>query len=183
MNRRDTIKSLGLISLNALYPSVLATFLAGCKSGDLSKTAFVFFNPDEQSLIKEMIDIILPATRTKSASEVGVHYFLDGMFAACLNNDQQALIRKGLAELSSNWLDDGDKLKTIKALDERAYKGVQKAAWFKILKQYTLIGFFTSEEGTTKAGDYQKIPERFIGEVPANPGTLAHSITNLRFNG
>lgn len=183
MNRRDTIKSLGFISLNALYPSILAAFLASCKSGSLDKTPFVFFNQDEQSFIIEVIDIILPATRTKSASEVGVHYFLDGIFAACLNKDQQAFIRKGLSELSSNWSNDTDKATTIKALDEQAYKGIQKAAWFKTLKQYTLIGFFTSEEGTTKAGDYQKIPEKFIGEVPANSGTLAHSVTNLRFNG
>jgi hypothetical protein len=182
MNRRDTIKSLGFISLNALYPSVLATFLAGCKSGSLDKTPFVFFNQDEQSFIVEVIDIILPATRTKSAAEVGVHYFLDGIFAACLSKDQQDFIRKGLSELSSNWSNDTDKTKTIKALDEQAYNSVQKAAWFKILKQYTLIGFFTSEEGTTKAGDYQKIPERFIGEIKITPDTLAHSITNLRFN-
>jgi len=183
MNRRDTIKSLGFISLNALYPSVLATFLSGCRSGDLNKTPFVFFNEDERSLIVEVTDIILPATHTKSASEVGVHYFLDGIFAACLNKDQQALIRKGISEISVSWQNAGDKTKIIEALDEQAYKGIQKAAWFKTLKQYTLIGFFTSEEGTTKAGDYQKIPEKFIGEVPVNPGTLAHSITNLRFNG
>ena len=182
MNRRETIKSLGFISLNALYPGVLSSFLAGCKSGDNSGKPFVFFNPDEQSLIKEVIDIILPATRTKSASEVGVHYFLDGIFAVCLNNDQQALIRKGLSDLNSNWQSEADKTKTIKALDEQAYKGVQKSAWFKTLKQYTLIGFFTSEEGTTRAGDYQKIPERFIGEIKITADTLAHSITNLRFN-
>jgi len=183
MNRRDTIKSLSFISLNALYPTVLATFLSGCKSGDHSKTAIVFFDDAGLSLVTEVIDIILPATRTKSASQVGVHYFLDGIFAACLTKDQQALIRKGLSDLNSNWQTAGDKTNTIKALDEQAYKGIQKAALFKTLKQYTLIGFFTSEEGTTKAGDYQKIPTKFIGEVPASPATLAHSITNLRFNG
>jgi len=181
MNRRDTIKSLGLISLHSLYPGVLATFLSGCKTGEHEGKPFVFFNDDEQSLIKEVIDIILPATRTKSASAVGVHYFLDGIFAVCLTKDQQALIRKGLSDLNATWKNENDKTKIITMLDEQAYKGDVKSAWFKTIKQYTLIGFFTSEEGTTKAGDYQKIPEKFIGEVAVTPTTLAHGVTNLRF--
>ncbi|MEO6851417.1 MAG: gluconate 2-dehydrogenase subunit 3 family protein, partial [Mucilaginibacter sp.] len=154
----------------------------GCKSGDHSGKPFVFFSLDEQSLITEVIDIILPATRTKSASAVGVHYFLDGVFAVCLTKDQQELIRKGLADLNAHWQNESDKTKFIIALDEQAYSGNVKSAWFKTVKQYTLIGFFTSEEGTTKAGDYQKIPEKFIGEVAVTPATLAHSVTNLRFS-
>lgn len=182
MNRRDVIKSLGMVSLHALYPSVLTTFLASCKSGEQNDHLLVFFNAEEFDVIKETIDIILPATRTKSASQTGTHYFVDNVFAACLNDDQKKLIKDGLSIFIFQWKKTDDKTSFVKKIDQQAFTGVEDAAWFKVLKQYTLIGFFTSEEGTTNAGDYQKIPDKFTGDVAVGDATLAHSVTALRFS-
>jgi len=182
MTRRDIIKTLGMVSLHAMFPAVLSGFLASCKNGTANEKKLTFFHDDEQDVIKATVDIILPATKSASASAVGVHNFLDDVFTACLNDDQRKLIRDGLKVFTFQWKDQDDKIKFVTMIDREAYDGKEEFAWFKIVKQCTLIGFFTSQEGTTRAGDYQKIPDKFIGEVPATENTLAHSVTALRIS-
>lgn len=181
MVRRDVIKSLGLISMNALYPSVLATFISACRSEKGPEKPMAFFAADEQTFLTEAIDIIIPKTVTKSASETGVHFFLDDVFSTCLNQEQKTLIKAGIEKASKDWSSISDKKTFLTNLDGDAFKGEENSAWFKVFKQYTMIGFFTSEEGTTKALDYQKIPDRYVGEITIDENTLAHSNTSLRF--
>jgi hypothetical protein len=181
MVRRDVIKSLGLISVNALYPSVLASFITACRSEKGPEKPMTFFAPDELRFVTEAIDIIIPGTVTKSASETGVHFFLDDVFSTCLNKEQKTLVKAGFEKISKEWDKVSDKKSFLTNLDIDAFKGDENSAWFKLFKQYTMIGFFTSEEGTTKALDYQKIPDNYIGEVEINEKTLAHSNTSLRF--
>lgn len=182
MNRRVVIKSLSAISLHALYPTVLASFLASCAQGSAKEKGFDFFSHEEALLVTEVIDLILPRTKTASASEVNVQHFLDQVFAVCLNPDQQKIIREGLSRLKDNWGQSADKTVLLRSVDEKAFSGDDTAAWFRTLKQYTMIGFFTSKEGTTKAGDYQKIPDKYVGEVRIDEETLAHGKTSLTFN-
>lgn len=181
MNRRDVIKSLGLVSLHALYPSVLNAFQVASKTGN-ERSMVAFFSSQELVLVKEVIDIILPATKTKSASDVGVHFFLDDVFAACLTNEQKEVIKNGLSSLGDAWKNTDNKTNSIQTLDREAYSGSEHAAWFKTFKQFTLVGFFTSEEGTTKAGEYQKFPDQYVGEAKVDANTLAHGKTSLRYS-
>lgn len=44
------------------------------------------------------------------------------------------------------------------------------AHYFTMMKQLTLLGFFTSKEGMTKAMRYQPVPGRFDGCVPYKKG-------------
>lgn len=180
MNRRDVIKSFGIVPLHALFPSVLSGFLASCGSGN-NKTENNNNFPDHQKVIMEVVDTIIPKTTTGSATETGVHHFIIEVFDKCFNTEQKELMDKGIEELKKEWPKQPDKIKYLKELDERAYKGDEDYAWFKVLKQYTMIGFFTSMEGTTKAGNYQKIPEKYIGEVTIDDAALAQSKTFLKY--
>jgi hypothetical protein len=181
MNRREVIKSFSLVPVHALFPSVLTGFLAACKSGAKMEDNGHFTNPEEQKILKELIDVIIPKTHTGSASEAGVHIFLNSVFDQCFTQEQKDLMNKGFGELKIDWTNQSDKLNYVKLLDEKAYKGDENYAWFKILKQYTMIGFFTSQEGTTKAGSYQKIPEKFVGEITIDDSALAQSKTFLKY--
>jgi hypothetical protein len=181
MNRRELIQSLGLISAHALFPAVLSGFLASCSNTEKKTHVYEFFTGDEANVIIETIDLILPATKTLSASEVNTHVFLDQVFSKCMNADQQKLIRDGIATLKTGMTSVTDKPKYLTELDKKAYDGNEDAAWFKTIKQYTLIGFFTSQEGTTKASNYVKVPEAYKGEVPASDNTLNYGRTNLKF--
>lgn len=181
MNRREVIKSMGFISLHALFPAVLTGFLTGFKSFEHFEKEWVFFNAEEEVIIREIIDILLPRTETKSASEAGVHYFLDEVFAHCLIPPQKELIKDGLARVKSEWISQTDKSRFVKILDTLAFEGDVRYAWFQTVKRFSVIGFFTSQEGTTRATDYQKMPDRYVGEVQIDERTRVHAKTSLKF--
>lgn len=181
MNRRQVIQSLGLISGHALFPSILSGFLTACAHKEMSGYTPEFFTPEEYDAVVEVVDIIIPATVTQSASQLNTQIFLDQVFARCLNSSQQQLVRDGLAQLIPGLDDADDKAAFLSEIDRKAYANDEDAAYFKLIKQYTLVGFFTSQEGTTKASNYVKIPDGYKGEIPADEKTLNYGKTTLNF--
>lgn len=181
MNRREVVKSLGLISGHVLFPSVLGAFIAGCANKDMSSYKPVFFSPDEYQTITGMIDIIIPATGTASASQVNTQVFLDQVFARCMTPDQQRVMREGLAALTPGFVGATNKTAFLSEADKKAYDNDENYAWFKTMKRFTLIGFFTSKEGTTKASNYVKVPDAYKGEIVADDKTLNYGKTNLHY--
>lgn len=118
----------------------------------------VFFSKDEYTSIMGIIDIIIPATKTKSASQVNTQVFLDQVFSQCLAKEAQSTLKAGLQNLISGFETAKDKLQYITEVDKKAFDNDTASAYFKTLKQYTMIGFFTSQEGETKSSNYVKFP-------------------------
>ncbi|MBK8951488.1 MAG: gluconate 2-dehydrogenase subunit 3 family protein [Chitinophagaceae bacterium] len=181
MNRRDAVKSLGLVSGHVLFPSVLASFLHSCAHKDMSSYSPVFFSSKEYKLITEMIDIIIPATKTASASQVNTQVFLDQVFSQCMTKEQQQVIHEGLAQISSTFAEAKDKTLFIADADKKAFNKDKSYSWFKTVKKFTMIGFFTSQEGTTKASNYVKVPDGYKGEIPLDSNTLNYGKTSLHY--
>jgi hypothetical protein len=181
MDRREVIKSLGLISSHALFPSVLTAFLTSCANRDMGDYSPVFFNQEEYETITSLVDIIIPATVTASASQVNTQVFLDQVFSQCLTSEQQDLIRKGIKGLMPGFSKSKNKTEFLAEVDKKAYNDDQEHAWFKTIKRYTMIGFFTSQEGVTRASNYVKVPDAYKGEIPADEKTLNYGKTNLHY--
>jgi hypothetical protein len=74
-----------------------------------------------------------------------------------------------------------NKQQYITELDKKAFDNDKTAAYFKTIKRYTMIGFFTSQEGETKASNYVKIPEGYKGEIPLDSNTLNYGKTTLQY--
>lgn len=140
-----------------------------------------FFSEDEFKIIPEVIDIIIPATKTKSASQVNTHVFLDQVFTQCLTKDEQTVLKDGIKSLLRGFNDAKDKTEYIRGVDKKAFSTDESAAYFKTIKRYTMIGFFTSEEGETKASNYVKIPSGYKGETTMDANTLNYGKTTLQY--
>lgn len=183
MNRREVIQSMGMISAHALFPTILAGFVSSCAQPDSahSPSGPAFFSGEEFEALAGIVDLILPATQTQSASAVNTHLFLDEVFAVCLNENQQKLIRDGLAKLLPELAAAQDKHHYLSEIDRKAYQNDPDWAFFRTIKQYTLVGFFTSQEGITKASHFAKFPGDYQGNVPADENTLNLAKTNLRY--
>jgi hypothetical protein len=63
----------------------------------------VFFSKREYRQVTELalIDILIPATGTKSASQVNVQVFLDQVFQQCLVKEEQQEIHDGLKSMET----------------------------------------------------------------------------------
>jgi hypothetical protein len=183
MNRRELIQSLGLASTHILFPSILVGFVSSCQDTAQTEDGYipVFFKQKELEVIKEVIDIMLPATKSRSASEVNTHRFLDEVFAKCMNADQQSLIREGLQKLVPQFMAAKNKQDLIAEIDQKAYSGDEASGYFRAIKQYAMVGFFTSQEGMTVASNFVKFPGDYKGEIPCDDNTLNYGKTNLRY--
>ena len=183
LNRRAVVQTLGLASSHILFPSILAGFISSCQAPSSRNEIYTpqFFNTEEFAMIQKIVDLILPETHSKSASQVNTHHFLDEVFAKCLNAEQQTLIGAGLAELFLSFPKATNKLDLLQEIDRGAYTGKEAFAYFKMIKQYTLVGFFTSQEGMTQASNFIKFPGDYRGEIASDEQTLNYAKTNLRY--
>lgn len=181
MNRRQLIQSVALITGHAIFPSVLTSFLTGCANKDMTGYAPTFFSKDEYKSIIEIIDIIIPATKTKSASQVNTQVFLDQVFEQCLTKDEQTALKDGIKNLVKGFDHARDKVQYITEVDKKAFNNDEDSAYFKTIKRFTMIGYFTSEEGETKASNYVKIPTGYKGEIAMDGNTLNYGKTTLQY--
>jgi len=55
-------------------------------------------------------------------------------------------------------------------------KKLKGTPFWRLMKELTLFGYFTSEQGATKALDYVPIPGRYEGCIPLKPGQKAYAL-------
>lgn len=186
MNRRHLLKGMGVIALYGSFPAVLSEFISSCNVKD-KKLRAGFFSDDEFHLVEQLTDILLPKTNTPGALEVQAPYFIDLVVKDCMSHDDQQLIKKGLQQTDRRTkkkfssLSMEEKSDVVKKIDEAAFNGEADEAWFRVIKKLTLIGYFTSQEGMTKALNYVKIPGQYKACIPYKKGDKALAKTFLMY--
>jgi hypothetical protein len=182
MNRRYVLKGMGAIVLYSSFPTILSEFLSSCKTKDKELRAG-FFSDDEFRLIEGITNALLPATSTPGALDAKVPFFLDLVVKNCLTKEDQQLIKKGLQQLNEKEkflsLSTDSKLAIIEEIDQATFKDDTANAWFRIVKKLSLIGYFTSQEGMTKALNYAKVPGDYKACIPYKQGEKALAKTFL----
>ncbi len=164
--------------------------LAGCAgqpaaAGRASSLNSLFRQGDIE-LLDEIADTILPETNTPGAKAAGVGPFVALMVADTYNENDQQIFFDGLQTLQTNSLrmhgahflvlSKAQRLRLLEYLDEEQYLYMQTRAdgapahYFRMLKELTLLGYFTSEIGYKQALRYVETPGRFEPCVPYTPG-------------
>jgi hypothetical protein len=186
MDRRHLLKGMGAIALYSSFPSVLTQFLSSCNSNSVKQRAG-YFSVDEFSLIENITDIMLPKTSTPGALDVQVPYFIELVVKDCMSKEDQQLIKDGLQQMNKEAngkflsLSAAEKSVTIKKTDEAAFKEDKSKAWYRIVKKLALIGYFTSQEGMTKALNYVKVPGDYQACIPYKKGDKGMAKTFLMY--
>lgn len=138
-----------------------------------------FFSETELRTLAALVDTILPATDSPGASAADTHYFIDLAIPACASAAAQKTFRDGVRSFAMKSFDKLPADKQVALLQARAQKDQAPAydqSFFKILKDYTLSGYFLSETGATKALAYEQVPGGYWGDLPLQPGQKAWAI-------
>jgi len=166
MERRDAIARVALLIGGTLSAGTLATVLEGCKSGGDSTAGKNFaITPEHGEMIGEIAEIILPKTSTPGAKEAKVPELIQFMLKECYKEDQQKSFFAGLDKLNQgangNFMKASaeQKLALLKAEDSAK----EKSEFWKTMKDLTVLGYFTSEPGATKAAAYLEVPGKYEG--------------------
>ncbi len=145
------------------------------------------FTKDDIAYLDEIADTILPDTdKSPGAKAAHVGAFMALMVTDCYEPKDQEIFRAGLVELNEACLEAYDvtfmyatpaqRLVLLEGIDRDtkqymdAKKDDEPTHWFRMVKELSLLGFFTSEIGYTKAMRYIETPGRFDPCVPLEPG-------------
>jgi hypothetical protein len=166
MERRDAIARVALLIGGTLSAGTLMTVLEGCKSGGGSKVGKDFaIVPQHREMIAEIAEMILPKTSTPGAKEAKVPEFIEYMLKECYKDDQQKAFFAGLDKLNDgadgNFMKASGEKKTELLKVEDTAK--EKSEFWKTMKDLTVLGYFTSEQGATKAAEYLEVPGKYEG--------------------
>jgi len=197
MNRRESLKALGITSLSAgLLLDACKTkgkdekLIATDKDADTDRQAGeaekveklnseVFFTPHEMATITFLGDIIIPKDdRSGSASDAKVPEFIE--FIVKDMPDHQLPMRGGLRWLDmqclkryGNAFKDSTSQQQLELVNEIAYPAKAKpemqpgVAFFDRMRSLTASGFFTSKIGIEDLGYVGNRPNKWEG-VPAD---------------
>ena len=176
-DRRSFIRRASLLMAHAAFPQVLTAFLTGC-SAKHPRTP-VFCSAEEMRTLAVLVDLILPATDSPAASVAETHWFIDLALNACATPTQKDAMRGGLRDLDAAGFLNLDATGQTKLLQKRAAADIAlpyDQSFFKILKDYTLTGYFNSEIGATQALAYESVPGGYQGDLPLRPDQKAWAL-------
>ena len=168
VSRRKALKNtISYFGLGLISPTLVSGLLSGCKIDNSEEWAPKKIDISNLNYIIEWIDIIIPETDTPSASKALVRRFIDQMIEGFLSKIEIHIIDSGIDYLKSkSFLKKSDKEK-IEFVSKMA-RDNEFNAFFSLMKNMTVLGYFNSEVGATKAANYDKIPGKYEGCIPVN---------------
>jgi len=189
MNRRQALTRVSLILGGSIAGA--GFFLEGCKPAG-TKAFTLDFTPDDIDYLNEIAETIIPATSTPGAKAAEVGAFMTVMVRDCYTEQDQKIFIEGMAKLNDASNKKFDKAfmslnpeqrhDLLTGIDEeqkeyyRNKKDDEPAHYFRLMKELTLLGYFTSEIGSTQALRYVESPGRYEGCIPYKAGDRAWAI-------
>ncbi len=176
MERRETLEHLSVILGGAIALPIASGFLAGCQpSGDPGVWKPQALSSDQSEILTVMTERIIPKTDTPGATDARVVEFLDLIVADWFDDPEKKEFFEGMNEAlalcekknRNEFLSCSSEQQTafLSELDKEFHsktgESSVQAKFMSTLKQFTIIGFYTSELGAT-----QELREPIMGQYP-----------------
>jgi hypothetical protein len=185
IDRRELIQRMAAVMGGTLSSSAAAGVLSGCVAMPAPQAKPApprFFTAGEQATAAVVAEHIIPRTDTPGAIDLGVPAFMDRMLADFYLPRTQSVVRAGLARIDGDAqaaqgkpfvaLTSEQQVAQLNIYDAEQYAAGRRPAtspdphFFRIMKELTTVGFFTTEVGATKILRYDPTPGPFHGDIP-----------------
>ena len=172
LNRRQALKQFAIITAGvSLIPSCMQ---------DKNKASIILKNlqvgGDQEQLLAELAETIIPATDTPGAKDISAHLFVLKMMDDCYAKEDQQKFMKGLEQFEKEAKSKTGKSFVNSAAQERAAvlteiearkdKKDDLSYFYNTTKRLTIQAYTTSEFYLTKVSVYEMIPVPYKGCVP-----------------
>jgi gluconate 2-dehydrogenase gamma chain len=187
MNRREALKRTAMLMGGALSAPAIMGVLNGCSAKPTIDWKPEFLSADQGVTITRLADIIMPTTDTPGAKDVGVPGFIDKMLKDVYSKTEQERFLNGLKGFEERAIKElGNPFKEVDEEEQTAFvkqvhqEEAEKFATSRyarppvpkpfvlIVKELTLLGFFTSEAGATQVLQYSAVPGAYKGCIPVS---------------
>jgi hypothetical protein len=177
MNRRDALKSFVLAMGGAMVGANV--ILTGCAPEN--QIQGLDFSPKDIAFLDEIGEAIIPTTDTPGAKATKIGEFMVMMVKETYNAEQQEAFVNGLNALRSDFKTaTGKDFMEVSVEERTAYlNDLHKAALASedkdpkvvlMLKDLTVLGYFTSEIGATQQLRYVETPGKYDPCMEYKPG-------------
>jgi Gluconate 2-dehydrogenase subunit 3 len=182
MQRREALNKVALLLGGAFSGPTLLAIERWESQMPLQNNGFRL-STEEQGLLAALTEMIVPRTDTPGAIDAGVPAFVDMMVRDCYYPREQAEFSQGLQDLASLGFmqKTTDEKREILMQLQKAHKPLMKAygeemarrgnpifvpdrpvlPFWRMLKELTLLGYFTSEQGIKANFEYHPTPGKF----------------------
>ena len=171
-NRRVAIQQLLLIWAGvALLPSCLHN-----EQKVSIPLKLIRIDPDDESMLAELAETILPKTDTPGAKDLSAHLFALKMVDDCYSKTNQDKYIKGMKDFESYVMkktgksfaenDPAGRQTIVADLDQQKSSDDGMAFFYQSTKKLTIQAYTTCEYFMTKIRGYKMIPGKFQGCVP-----------------
>ena len=168
LTRRKAIQGAASLLGGTIAATQLSTFMSRAAVAAAAGEPPAFFDADQFALIERIVDVMIPETDTPGAHAVGVHHFVDLMFAEWASPERQTRYVRGLDQLDAELkgpngesfvdLAPDQQLEVLRAVDAAAYADNAGNPFFVELKKMMLFSFYSSETGATEELQYEALP-------------------------
>lgn len=178
MNRREALQRVALLLGGAISAPVVQAVLSGCQAGPHYTPRTL--TSKQFDLVAGMADLIIPATETPGAKGVGVPEFIDLILTESYLTEDRDRFLTGVTNFDKLFQQKYNKpflqatpeeqTEILTELDREAVAarraGEKNLPFFGMLKELTLIGYYTSTVGANDELQFQPATNRFDGCIP-----------------
>ncbi len=188
MHRREALRLLASAAALPLLPREAFSMFQAVHEQLPEQAVLRTLNPHQNSTVTTIAEIIIPQTDTPGAKAARVNEFIDLILTEWYDDEEKSIFLTGLAEvdastrslLGKDFVDCEEKLQTeiLRGLDDevasartdvrrgRSRRRPPERNFFFMIKQLTLIGYYTSQIGFEQELHGEIIPARHAGCVP-----------------
>lgn len=182
MDRREALRRTAILMGGVVSAPAIMGVLKGCASKTGIDWKPEFLAEDQASIVTEVAEIIIPRTDTPGAKDVGVPSFIDQMLKEVYSKEDQEFFLNGMKAFNEgSKAEFGDAFSGLDAEDQTAYVNKVHAAaveaenntdpaprrpFILMMKELTMLGYFTSEAGATQVLQYVAVPGAYNGCIP-----------------
>lgn len=181
IKRREALRRTAWIMGGTLGIGTIAGILDGCAPAPELTWVPSFFTEDQARLVMEISETILPETDTPGAKLLGVPAFIEKMVGTVYDQKTRDAFMEGLGVFDAGCKDaTGDGFLSLDAAGRNMYlntlndqikskrfeRGDYSRPFFWRIKELTIVGYYTTEYGATKALQYVPIPVEYKGCIP-----------------
>ena len=183
MDRRELLRMIAVVTGSTVIGGEF--FLTGCKNQE-AKVGGMSFSQDDIAFLDEVGETILPKTNTPGAKDTEVGKFMTTIVNDCYKEVDQQVFFDGIKKLDAACTkmhghgfmkaDAAHRKELLTSMDNEAKeyaKNKKKGEpnhYFTMMKQLTLLGFFTSKPGIQQCFDYLPVPSKYDGAAAYKEG-------------
>lgn len=132
----------------------------------------------QRTIVAEIAELIIPKTDTPGAKDVGVPAFIEMMLNDCYKVPEQQSFVEGLTSMEKVkflGLNTDERRGVLKLLEQETKKVSGKIIPFwRLMKELTLLGYFTSEAGILSSFEYVQVPGK-LENIKIKPGQKSYA--------